>query len=90
LSGQVEYYFSDGTLKHDSFMMEAMNGNENRPVPVETILTFPKMRRYKPKTAVMKVLKELSTTLISQTISSSAGLLIAGPSLERTRIRFAR
>lgn len=54
----MEYYFSDENLPHDAHMLLKTGGAENLPVPVKSILGFARMRKYKPKTAVVESLKK--------------------------------
>ncbi|KAL9114469.1 MAG: hypothetical protein Q9227_001550 [Pyrenula ochraceoflavens] len=55
---QVEFYFSDSNLPQDQFLMSKTQGPENVPVDIELLCTFKRMRRFKPREAVVKALKE--------------------------------
>ncbi|KAI1127719.1 hypothetical protein F5Y10DRAFT_242238 [Nemania abortiva] len=54
---QVEFYFGDSNLPEDKFLWEKVGGEENKPIPVSTICSFSRMRRFKPYEAVIKALK---------------------------------
>lgn len=58
LSSQVEFYFSDSNLPNDKFLMKLTGGHENNAVPLDTICTFKRMRRFEPRSAVVSALKE--------------------------------
>ena len=63
---QVEFYFSDSNLPNDKFLFEAIGGSKNNAVPIETIHSFKRMRRFQPFSAVVAALKESSTLDIVQ------------------------
>lgn len=54
---QVEFYFSDGNLANDVYLLGKCGGRENIPVSLKSICGFPKMRKYKPFTKVVAALK---------------------------------
>ena len=54
---QVEYYFSDENLSSDLHMLEKMNYNENRPISIDHICGFKKMRRFKKKALIAAALR---------------------------------
>ncbi|KAJ8119855.1 hypothetical protein ONZ43_g3286 [Nemania bipapillata] len=54
---QVEFYFGDSNLPEDKFLWEKVGGEENKPIPVNLICNFSRMRRFKPYEAVVKALK---------------------------------
>ena len=55
---QVEFYFSDSNLPMDKFLLEKTGGSENNAVPIETLHSFKRMRRFQPLSAVVDALKE--------------------------------
>ncbi|KAI9672535.1 MAG: hypothetical protein M1817_003301 [Caeruleum heppii] len=55
---QVEFYFSDSNLPMDKFLLEQVGGVENKPVPIQTIHNFKRMKRFQPYEAVVEALKE--------------------------------
>ena len=59
---KVEFYFSDSNLLTDKFLFTKVEGHENLPVPISTILSFKRMRHFQPLSAVVDALKE-STVL---------------------------
>jgi lupus La protein len=59
---QVEFYFNDSNLPTDKFMWEQTGGPENKPVPLKTICSFSRMRRFQPYSAIVAALKD-STSL---------------------------
>ncbi|RMZ89761.1 hypothetical protein DV736_g2999, partial [Chaetothyriales sp. CBS 134916] len=59
---QVEFYFSDGNLPYDKFLLSAVGGSKNNPVELSTIHSFKRMRHFQPFSAIVDALKE-STVL---------------------------
>lgn len=59
---QVEFYFSDSNLSYDNYMNSLLEGSENKPVPIKTIHSFKRMRRFQPYSALLEAMKE-STVL---------------------------
>ena len=55
---QVEYYFSDENLPNDAHLLAKTGGDGNGPVKIGHILSFRKMRSYKPKSAVVEALRQ--------------------------------
>ncbi|KAJ9632491.1 hypothetical protein H2203_000896 [Taxawa tesnikishii (nom. ined.)] len=55
---QVEWYFSDENLPHDAHLLGFCGGKENRPVSINRICGFTKMRRFKPRSSVVASLKK--------------------------------
>lgn len=53
---QVEHYFSDENLQRDAHMLGKLEEG-NGTVSVKHILGFPRMRKYKPPSAVREILK---------------------------------
>ena len=62
---QVEYYFGDSNLPRDKFLWESTGGEENKAVPLKTICSFKRMRRFQPYSAVVAALRESATLDIS-------------------------
>ncbi|WBW71018.1 La protein, tRNA chaperone Sla1 [Schizosaccharomyces osmophilus] len=54
---QVEFYFSDSNLPRDKFLWTVSQKN-NGWVPIETIASFKRMRRYQPLEAVVAALRK--------------------------------
>ncbi|KAI6836360.1 hypothetical protein KC332_g4672 [Hortaea werneckii] len=57
---QVEYYFSDESLPGDSHLLGFTGRDGTKPVSLSMILSFKKMKQYRPKAAVREVLKSSS------------------------------
>lgn len=55
---QVEFYFGDWNFAQDKFMWETCGGSENKPMAIEKIHTFKRMRRFQPYTAVVAALRD--------------------------------
>ncbi|PNP47246.1 hypothetical protein TGAM01_v205452 [Trichoderma gamsii] len=55
---QVEFYFGDWNFPQDKFMWETCGGSENKPMPIEKIHSFKRMRIFQPYSAVVAALKE--------------------------------
>ncbi|KAF2772763.1 hypothetical protein EJ03DRAFT_266188 [Teratosphaeria nubilosa] len=55
---QVEYYFSDVNLPHDAHMLGLTGGDGNGPVSLSQIMSFRKMKPFRPKTAVREALRQ--------------------------------
>ena len=55
---QVEFYFGDWNFPQDKFMWESCGGSENKPIPVEKIHSFKRMRSFQPYSAVVAALRE--------------------------------
>lgn len=55
---QVEFYFSDENLPGDAHLLGHCGGAENRPVSINRICGFKKMRRFKPRQAVIAFLRK--------------------------------
>ncbi|EPX74811.1 uncharacterized protein SOCG_02293 [Schizosaccharomyces octosporus yFS286] len=54
---QVEFYFSDSNLPRDKFLWTVSQKNDGW-VPIETIASFKRMRRYQPLEAVVAALRK--------------------------------
>lgn len=61
---QVEFYFSDSNLQTDKFLWKIYESN-NGWVELKTILTFGRMRQYRPEDKVISALKELKKLVLS-------------------------
>jgi lupus La protein len=57
----VEFYFSDANLARDKFLFTQIGGRKNLPVPIATIHSFKRMRRFQPVSTVVEALKSSST-----------------------------
>lgn len=58
IRNQVHFYFSDANLPTDKFLWQQTGGPENKPVALDKICSFKRMRRFKPRTAVVAALKD--------------------------------
>lgn len=58
---QVEFYFSDSNLPMDKFLLSKVGGSSNRPVPLELLHSFKRMRRFQPFSAIVEALKSSET-----------------------------
>ncbi|KAL4895951.1 hypothetical protein BDV59DRAFT_173517 [Aspergillus ambiguus] len=58
---QVEFYFSDSNLPMDKFLLSKVGGSTNRPVPLELLHSFKRMRRFQPFSAIVDALKSSET-----------------------------
>lgn len=54
---QVEFYFSDSNLAFDDHMNELVKGETNAAVPIATLHTFKRMRRFQPFSVVVEALR---------------------------------
>lgn len=61
---QVEFYFSDSNLQTDKFLWRIYEANDGW-VELKTILTFGRMRQYRPEERVISALKESSKLILS-------------------------
>ncbi|KAK8080620.1 hypothetical protein PG997_008438 [Apiospora hydei] len=64
IRSQVHFYFSDSNLASDKFMREQTGGAENKAIPLATITSFKRMRRFQPPSAVITALKESNFIVI--------------------------
>ncbi|POS80531.1 La domain-containing protein [Diaporthe helianthi] len=62
---QVEFYFGDNNLPQDKYMWNLTSGFENKPVPLKTICSFGRMRRFQPYEAVVKALRDSQFLVVS-------------------------
>ncbi|KAF2103313.1 hypothetical protein NA57DRAFT_52839 [Rhizodiscina lignyota] len=53
-----QFYFSDENLATDSYLRMHMNGNANDTISVKHVMSFSKMKRFKPLAAVVAALKK--------------------------------
>ena len=61
---QVEFYFSDSNLQTDKFLWKIYEANDGW-VELQTILTFGRMRQYRPEDKVIAALKESDKLVFS-------------------------
>lgn len=61
---QVEFYFSDSNLQTDRYLWKIYESNDGW-VELKTILTFGRMRQYRPEDKVIKALKESTKLKLS-------------------------
>jgi lupus La protein len=62
---QVEFYFGDWNFPQDKFMWETCGGSENKPMAIEKIHSFKRMRCFQPYSAVVAALKESTVLEVS-------------------------
>jgi len=62
---QVEFYFSDSNLPMDRFLLSKVGGSENRSVDLSVLLSFRRMRRFQPLTAIVDALKSSETLVLT-------------------------
>ena len=55
---QIHFYFSDSNLPQDSHLFSLTGGLANKPVSLETIHTFKRMRRFQPFEAIVNALRD--------------------------------
>ena len=55
---QVEFYFSDQNLPNDTHLFELCGGAQNLPVSINEILSWQKMRHFKPRSQVIVALRK--------------------------------
>jgi len=68
---QVAFYFGDVNLPKDKFMWESTGGSQNKPVPLSTIVSFGRMRHFKPYSAIVEALK--TSDSLDMTLSEKEG-----------------
>ncbi|EGV61135.1 hypothetical protein CANTEDRAFT_116460 [Yamadazyma tenuis ATCC 10573] len=61
---QVEFYFSDSNLQTDRFLWKIYEANDGW-VELKTILTFGRMRQYRPEDKVVEALKKSDKLVLS-------------------------
>lgn len=61
---QVEFYFSDSNLQTDKFLYKIYEANDGW-VELKTILTFSRMRQYRPEDKVIAALKQSDKLVLS-------------------------
>lgn len=61
---QVEFYFSDSNLQTDKFLWNVYQANEGW-VDLKTILTFSRMKQYRPESKVIDALKASEKLVLS-------------------------
>ncbi|CAK9435554.1 uncharacterized protein LODBEIA_P02810 [Lodderomyces beijingensis] len=61
---QVEFYFSDSNLQQDKFLWKIYESNDGW-VELKTILTFGRMKQYRPEEKVVDALKQSEKLLLS-------------------------
>jgi len=57
---QVEYYFSDENLRHDDYLLKCMRDNDQQAVSLSRIISFNRMKQWKPKSRIVAALKQSS------------------------------
>lgn len=55
---KVEFYFSDSNLPQDTHLWNETGGSENKPVSIQSIHEFGRMRRFQPYSAIVAALQE--------------------------------
>ncbi|KAK6085860.1 La protein-like protein [Seiridium cupressi] len=61
---QIHFYFSDSNLPTDKFLSDLTGLAENKPVPLKTITSFKRMRRFQPYSAVVAAMKESKEMIV--------------------------
>ncbi|KAK5998218.1 La ribonucleoprotein [Cladobotryum mycophilum] len=62
---QVEFYFGDWNYPQDKFMWESCGGAENKPIAIEKLHSFKRMRSFQPYSAVVAALRDSQTLDVS-------------------------
>lgn len=62
---QVEFYFSDSNLQTDNFLWKLCEKNDGW-IDLDVILTFNRMKKYKPITRVIEALKKSTKIILSE------------------------
>lgn len=62
---QVEFYFSDSNLQLDKFLWKIYEANDGW-VELKTILTFSRMRQFRPEEKVVEALRALDKLVVSE------------------------
>lgn len=58
IRNQVEFYFGDSNLPGDKFLLEMVNGAENKPVPIKVLHGFSRMKHFQPYSTVVAALRD--------------------------------
>ncbi|KAH9870934.1 hypothetical protein J1614_006506 [Plenodomus biglobosus] len=58
IRAQVEFYFSSQNLATDEHLFMELDGPNNRPVAIDHVCSFKRMRRFKPYSAVVSALRD--------------------------------
>lgn len=58
---KIEFYFSDTNLRTDDYLFGLVDGAANKPVPISTLHSFKRMRRFQPYSAIVAALKDSLT-----------------------------
>lgn len=62
---QVEFYFSNSNLPVDNYLIRMTGGNDNKPVDVEVIHNFKRMKHFQPRSAVIDAIRGSKTLNIN-------------------------
>ena len=60
---QLEFYFHESNLSTDKYLFGLVDGVNNKPVPLATLHSFKRMRRFQPLSAIIDAIKTKSTML---------------------------
>ncbi|KAI1877185.1 hypothetical protein JX265_000041 [Neoarthrinium moseri] len=95
IRGQVEFYLSDANLPTDKFLSELTGLTENKPVPLSTICSFKRMRRFQPYSAVVAALKDSNLLVVegeegSETVKRKNAFVPVKPSKIEERSIYAK
>ncbi|PLB41753.1 tRNA maturation protein LHP1 [Aspergillus candidus] len=63
---QVEFYFSDSNLPMDKFLLSQVGGSANRPVALELLCSFKRMRRFQPRSAIVAALRDSAAVELTE------------------------
>ncbi|KAI8941778.1 hypothetical protein NX059_002981 [Plenodomus lindquistii] len=64
IRAQVEFYFSSQNLATDEHLFMELEGPENRPVSIDHVCSFKRMRRFKPYSAVVNALRDSKDLIV--------------------------
>lgn len=62
---QVEFYFSDSNLPKDKFLWRTVQSNDEGWVPIKTIASFNRMKKFRPYESIVSALKTSDFLVIS-------------------------
>ncbi|KAF2849781.1 hypothetical protein T440DRAFT_426410 [Plenodomus tracheiphilus IPT5] len=64
IRAQVEFYFSSQNLATDEHLFMELDGPNNRPVSIDHVCSFKRMRRFKPYSAVVSALRDSKDLIV--------------------------
>lgn len=63
---QVEFYFSDSNLPKDKFLWRTVQSNDEGWVPIKTIASFNRMKKFRPLEFIVESLKKSTFLVVSE------------------------